>query len=154
MALQERGGGGLTGESALVLDVRRRDERALFGALPGSEHLPCEQLPRALAMGAEEWGSTFRFPRPHDELPLVLYSRDEARARWAAQLLLDHGFESPLVLRDGVASWAEWDAGVRVYAAYAEGDAPPEPVAVREAIPTRADAEAGYEEAVRLGLLA
>ena len=143
-----------------MLDVRRRDERALFGALPGAAHLPCEQLPRALAMGADEWGRTFRFPRPHQEAPLVLHSRGEVRARWASQLLIDEGFESPLVLRDGVACRAEWDADVMTYPSYREGEAPPEPSspAVRREgadrqLPSRAELEAGYDEAVRLGLL-
>ena len=154
--MQDRGGGGLSTECGLVVDVRRRDERTLYGGLPGTAHLPCEQLPRALAMGPEEWGRTFRFPRPHHEAPLVLHSRGEVRARWAAQLLADEGFESPLVLRDGVAGWAAgWAAGVMAYPAYRIGEMPPE--GSRTTANTalqRADLDAGHEEALRCGLLA
>ncbi len=151
--LLDRGGGSgalLPGEDGvLVVDVRRCDERALYGAIPGTAHLPAEQLPRALAMSAEEWARTFRFPKPHVDDALVFYSRCDARARWAAQLAQDAGMESCLVLRDGAAGW-RFDLCVKLYDTYAEGQPPPPPQAFVREDPS---IDAGEEELSRLGML-
>ena len=154
-ALQERGAGGLSAEGLLLLDVRRREERCLYGAIPGAAQLPCEQLARALAMGPEEWGRTFRFPRPHPEAPLVLHSRAELRASWAAQLLAEEGFESVFVLREGVGGWATAfpEGGAMGYPAYREGETPPAPVTGGSHGGGGVSLEAGLEEAARLGLV-
>jgi rhodanese-related sulfurtransferase len=151
--LLERGGGSgslVPGEGGpLLLDVRRCDERTLYGAIPGSAHLPVEQLPRALAMGTEEWSRTFRFPKPHPGDALVLHSRGDGRARWAAQLASDAGLERCLVLREGCAGW-RFDACVKLYAPYAEGEPPPPPQPVSPEVPDLDDAE---EELYGLSLL-
>ena len=152
VALLLRGadGGCVPGAGGPVLvDVRRCDERTLYGAIPGSVHLPVEQLPRALAMSTEEWGRTFRFPKPHPSDTLVLHSRRDARARWAAQLAADAGLERCLVLRDGAAGW-RFDAAVLPYEPYAEGRPPPEPQRAALEEPDLSDAE---EELYGLSLL-
>ena len=122
--LLERLGSGLS--SLLLLDVRRPDERTLYGAIAGSLSVPVEQLPRALAMGPDEWMRTFRFARPQPQQPLVFISRKDLRGRWAAQLACDAGFSRCLVLERGTSGW-RLDAGVNVYDAYSDGEAPPEP---------------------------
>ncbi len=151
--LLERGGGSnalVPGDGGpLLLDVRRCDERTLYGAIPGSAHLPVEQLPRALAMATEEWSRTFRFPKPHPGDTLVFHSRGDARARWAAQLAADAGLERCLVLRDGCAGW-RFDACVKLYAPYAEGAPPPEPQQFALQDPALSDAE---EELYGMSLL-
>ena len=151
--LLERGGGSgavVPGEDGvLVVDVRRCDERALYGAIPGSVHLPVEQLPRALAMSIEEWARTFRFPKLRADDALVLLSRGDARARWAAQLCTDAGVEGCLVLREGTQGW-RFHSSVKAYAAYQEGQAPPEPEPFEREDP---NVDAGEDELSRLGLL-
>jgi rhodanese-related sulfurtransferase len=151
--LLERGGENgfqIPGEGGpLVVDVRRFDERTLYGAIPGSAHLPAEQLPRALAMSTEEWSRTFRFPKPHPEDALIFHSRCDNRARWAAQLAADAGFEHCLVLRDGSAGW-RFDACVKLYESYAEGEPPPQPTPFALEQPDDGEAE---EELYALGLL-
>lgn len=151
--LLERGGGGsslVPGEGGpLLVDVRRSDERTLYGAIPGAAHLPVEQLPRALAMGTDEWSRTFRFPKPHAGDTLVFHSRGDGRARWAAQLAADAGLERCLVLRDGCAGW-RFDACVQLYEAYKEGQAPPSPQSFSLEEPDVSDAE---EELYGLSLL-
>jgi rhodanese-related sulfurtransferase len=151
--LLERGGGsglhGLSEGGPLLLDVRRCDERTLYGAIPGAAHLPVEQLPRALAMGTEEWSRTFRFPKPHAGDTLVFHSRSDSRARWAAQLATDAGLERCLVLRDGCAGW-RFDACVKQYAPYEEGQPPPPPPPFALEEPDVSD---GEEELYGLSLL-
>lgn len=61
--------------TATVLDVRRPDELALYGAIPGTSHVPAAELPAALAMAPEEWFRRYRFPKPVAGEPLVMQCR-------------------------------------------------------------------------------
>jgi rhodanese-related sulfurtransferase len=134
----------------LLLDVRRSDERALYGGIPGAAHLPAEQLPRALAMGGEEWARCVPFARPAPDATLILHSRREARALWAAQLVQDAGYGAACVLREGVVGW-RFSEGVAAYAAYGERDVPPPPVSAKHEEPNKRDAgDIGTEGARRL----
>ena len=45
----------------VILDIRRFDERALYGTLEGSTHVPVDHLPKAVHMNDEEWVRMFRF---------------------------------------------------------------------------------------------
>ena len=47
-----------------VIDVRRHDERSLYGSIRGSVHLPVEQLPKALLAPAEDWLRAHHFRKP------------------------------------------------------------------------------------------
>ena len=152
MLLERSGAGGavLPGEDGmLVVDVRRHDERALYGSLPGSVHLPVEQLPRALTMTFEEWARACRFVKPGSEDTLVFYSRCERRARWAAQLAQDAGYDTCCVLRDGAVGW-RFDGCVKAYDAYSESTPPPQPQPHDLEDPNFSAAE---EELQRLGML-
>ena len=152
MALLLRGGGSgmVPGEGGpLLLDVRRCDERVLYGAIPGAAHLPAEQLPRALAMGTEEWSRTFRFPKPLAADTLIFHSRSDRRARWAAQLATDAGLERCLVLRDGVSGW-RFDTCVKLYEPYQECQPPPQPQPFELEEPDLSDAD---EELYGLSLM-
>lgn len=149
-----RGEGGVA-----VVDVRRCDERALFGGPAGSTCLPAERLPRALAQPPYEWARTQRFPRPGPGDAVVVLSRGERRARFCAQLFADAGAGTVLVLRDGTQGWS-FDPAVRRYRAFAVGDAPPEPEP--EPQPARggggrgrqaSDRAAAEDELSRLGLI-
>lgn len=54
----------------------------LPGSIPGSFSVPAEQVPRAMAMGPEEWFRTFRFLRPQPHQLIVLHSRAVRAAGW------------------------------------------------------------------------
>ena len=114
----------------LVIDVRRYDERALYGSIRGSVHLPAEALPRALLCTPEEWARTFHFRKPGADELVVVYGRRNERAAFAKQIFEDAGMQRVLVLADGVCGWRNGvgeGEGAHAYDAYAEGEAPPEP---------------------------
>ena len=106
-----------------LIDVRRHDERALYGAIRGSVHLPAEQIPRALLMTPEDWLRAFHFRKPGADEVGVVYSRRQERASYAKQLFGDAGVHRCLVLGEGVMGWRNGNEGdVRAYDAYAEGE--------------------------------
>ena len=43
----------------VILDIRRFDERALYGKLEGSVHITMDHLPKALGMSDEDLASVF-----------------------------------------------------------------------------------------------
>ena len=113
-----------------VIDVRRYDERALYGSIRGSVHLPAETLPRALLCTPEEWARTFHFRKPGADEVVVVYGRRNERAAYAKRVFGDAGMHRVLVLADGVCGWRNGGGegeDARAYDAYAEGEAPPEP---------------------------
>lgn len=113
-----------------VIDVRRYDERALYGSIRGSVHLPAETLPRALLCTPEEWARTFHFRKPGVDEVVVVYGRRNERAAYAKRVFGDAGMHRVLVLADGVCGWRNGGGegeDARAYDAYAEGEAPPEP---------------------------
>ncbi|KAK9843460.1 hypothetical protein WJX81_004052 [Elliptochloris bilobata] len=116
-------------EAACVLDVRRSDERALYGSIPGTVHVPADQLPAALQLAPGEWEAAYRCAKPTQDTWLVLHGRTGQRAAWAAQIAIDAGYARALVFRPGVYGWRAHPA-VRAYRAYKRGEAPPEPEAV------------------------
>lgn len=124
--------GGLRGrdepgtERCFVVDVRRHDERALFGAIPGTLHLPAQQALRAVHLSEEEWECAFRFSRPRIRDTVVLLSRTNQRAIWAAEIFRSHGLGRALVYEQGTYGW-HLGEDVKQYASYGEGEPPPEP---------------------------
>ena len=112
------------------MDVRRHDERALYGSIRGSVHLAAEQLPRALLMPPDDFLRAFHFRKPGPDDVVVVHSRRQERASYAKQLLGDAGLHRCLVLSEGIMGWRSGGGGgedVRAYDAFAEGEAPPEP---------------------------
>ncbi len=137
-----------------VIDVRRYDERALYGSIRGSVHLPAEALPRALLCAPEEWARAFHFRKPGAEDLVVVYGRGNARAAYAKRVFGDAGMHRVLVLAGGVCGWREGGGegeDARAYDAYAEGEAPPEPWPPEPPAPV--DRRAAEAELVRKNVL-
>lgn len=114
-------------EEVVLIDLRRHDERTLYGTIPGSRHLPVDKLPLALAMDAVAWEQHFHFPKVQPANILVLFCRSDRRANWAAQLAADAGLPRCFVYKEGVWGW-RLHPSVMVYESYEEGEAPPPPV--------------------------
>ncbi|KAL3689095.1 hypothetical protein R1sor_015404 [Riccia sorocarpa] len=135
--------------SVYLVDVRRHDERALYGHIKGSHHVPVEELPKALSMDSGAWEKTYRFPKFSTEDTVVFQCRTSRRATWAAQLAHDFGMGRCFVYKDGVYGW-RFDPSVLPYDSYEIGDAPPKPIDFHV---EKMDPEAGKSELQRLGLL-
>lgn len=68
--------------------------------VPGSLHIPLEQLAHALQAPASQFEESYGHPQPlRAHGWVVLVSRREVRAAWAAQLAHDAGFRMSLILR-------------------------------------------------------
>ncbi|KAL6780587.1 hypothetical protein ACKKBF_B12545 [Auxenochlorella protothecoides x Auxenochlorella symbiontica] len=132
-----------------VIDVRRWEERLLFGSIRTSQALPVEELPSALNLSPGEFEELYRFPKPSQHDLVVVASRSHARAAWAATLAADAGYTQWLVLQSGHNGW-RFDANVKPYHNYATGEAPPEPEDVATELPDR---DEGLAELAALGLL-
>ena len=116
----------------VILDIRRFDERALYGKLEGSVHITMDHLPKALGMSDEDWLRSFRFHKPSSDNLILLHSRSHEAAAWAKQLLSDAGSHNCHCYVDG--AYAGPDGTVRNYEAYGETEAPPEPVAMGQTV--------------------
>lgn len=112
----------------VILDIRRFDERTLYGALEGSAHVSVDQLPKALGMSDEDWLRLFKFHKPTSDNLILVHSRSQSAAVWAKQLLSDSGLHNCHSYVDG--AYAGPDGTMRTYEAYDEGAPPPEPVAI------------------------
>jgi hypothetical protein len=69
----------------------RHDERALFGALPESVHIPLETLLFALPAEPQVFEELTGAPRPEANCLLVFHSRKKARAELAALVARENG---------------------------------------------------------------
>lgn len=76
---------------AIVIDVRRHDEVALYGLLPEARHLPLPDLIVALAAPKAEFKQLTRFDRPYAQQLVVFFSRRQRRAELAALVATSHG---------------------------------------------------------------
>jgi len=135
--------------TATVLDVRRHDERSLFGAIPGTWHVPVEELPAALNMSSEAWLKRYRFPRPSRSEPVVMQCRTNRRAVWAAAMARDAGYDNVLVYKQGAFGW-RLSSKVKAYASYEEGDDVP---LAKKFDVERVDEAGAMRELEALGLL-
>ncbi|KAK9828229.1 hypothetical protein WJX74_004567 [Apatococcus lobatus] len=88
-----------------LLDVRRSDERILFGSIQGSCHLPVQQVVSALNWSPAVFEAAYHFSKPSKEDVLIFHSRTNTRAAWAAQAARDAGFRDSLVHEEGVCGW-------------------------------------------------
>ncbi|BDA48044.1 probable thiosulfate:glutathione sulfurtransferase at C-terminar half [Coccomyxa sp. Obi] len=145
---------GLLGERATrldgvrVLDIRRHDERSLYGSIPGTVHVPTDQLPAALSMAPREWEAAYRCPKPGFEDWVVMQCRTNRRAAWAAQVAQDAGWPRVLVYRQGVYGWRVHPT-VKAYQSYERGEPPPEPEPFQ---PEPLDAARAKAELTQLGI--
>lgn len=133
---------------ATLLDVRRSDERVLYGAIRGSVNVPVDQLASALALPPEQFAEQYRFSKPHPEDLLVMSCRTSTRSLWAGHVAADAGFRRVLVYRQGAYGW-RLDPSVKPYRGYAVLDPPPEP---EEFTLDIADIAAGRLELQQLGI--
>ncbi|PRW57512.1 Heat shock 67B2 [Chlorella sorokiniana] len=108
-----------------LVDVRRSDERALYGAIKGAAHIPVDQLASALALPPEQFFVQYSFAKPAPDDLVVFSCRTNTRAGWAAQVARDAGLQRCLVLRQGVYGW-RLDPAVKPYRGYRLQDVPPE----------------------------
>uniref|UniRef100_A0A7S1X2T5 Rhodanese domain-containing protein n=1 Tax=Tetraselmis chuii TaxID=63592 RepID=A0A7S1X2T5_9CHLO len=134
---------------ACVLDLRRHDERALYGCIPGTKHLPVDQIPAAMEMEDEAWKKVYGFPKPGVGDVVVMQCRTNRRAAWAAQVCADHGYKSCFVYKSGAYGW-RLDPSVKAYASYEMGECPPEPEPFGLEVP---DPAATAKELIELGLM-
>mmetsp|Transcript_15084 Transcript_15084/g.45563 ORF Transcript_15084/g.45563 Transcript_15084/m.45563 type:complete len:356 (-) Transcript_15084:398-1465(-) len=143
------GGGGSGPDGALLLDLRRHDERSLYGSIPAAHHVPMDELPAALGMSPAAWQEQYGFPKPSSSSTVVMQCRTNRRASWAAQLAHDAGLSRVLVYKQGVYGW-RLDPNVKPYRSYEKWEAPPEPEPVQT---ESVDVEAARSELEHLGLL-
>ncbi|CAI5465011.1 unnamed protein product [Closterium sp. Yama58-4] len=112
-----------------LIDVRRFDERVLYGGIPGSVHIPAEVWPVALSLGEEAWKQRYQWPKMEPHSLLILHSNTGPRAYWAAQVARDAGYNRCFVMREGTHGW-RLHPSVCVYDDYPEveqGGVPPAP---------------------------
>eukprot|EP01024_Parvocaulis_polyphysoides_P044266 TRINITY_DN40757_c0_g1_i1.p2 TRINITY_DN40757_c0_g1~~TRINITY_DN40757_c0_g1_i1.p2 ORF type:complete len:397 (+),score=66.52 TRINITY_DN40757_c0_g1_i1:40-1191(+) len=109
-----------------LIDTRRRDERTLYGSIPGAVHLPTDQMNSALGLEEDDFERIYSFKKPQSEDLLIFQCRTNRRAKWCAQLAADSGFSRILVYKQGVYGW-RLDGSVKPYESYELNDPPPEP---------------------------
>lgn len=109
-----------------LVDVRRYDERALYGHIYGSVHVPVNEWPKALAMEPLDWQRSYGHPKFGKEDLVILYCRTNNRSVWASQVSHDAGVKRCFVCEGGVVGW-RLDPNVLSYDGYALGDPPPAP---------------------------
>lgn len=83
----------------VLVDVRRHDERTLFGCITGSVHVPAEDVAVALQSTNDMFEHIARTPAWNKEDTLVFHSRSTCRAQWAAILAKHQGAECNAYLR-------------------------------------------------------
>ena len=97
------------------MDVREPPELRSTGIIPGAVTIPLSSQPDALYLTPDEFETRFGFPKPgFDEegaestQPLVFYCKAGVRARTAAQLAQQAGYDPA---RIGVyeGSWLDWE---------------------------------------------
>mmetsp|Transcript_10766 Transcript_10766/g.30003 ORF Transcript_10766/g.30003 Transcript_10766/m.30003 type:complete len:488 (+) Transcript_10766:117-1580(+) len=128
----------------VLVDVRRKDEVILYGAIHGARNIPVDQLASALSSDTTnaEFQQQYHFPKPDKNKLLVFCSRAFSRATWAAHVAVDAGYSRVCVYASGVCGW-KLDPAVAGYPSYGLGDAPPSPISSeREAV----DHQRGYAE--------
>eukprot|EP00850_Spirogloea_muscicola_P006137 SM000029S10432 [mRNA] locus=s29:52280:54529:- [translate_table: standard] len=143
-------GGELDSEQgATLIDLRRHDERALYGFIPQSRHIPVDQWPGALALDEKAWVQRYHFPKVAKDDVIILQCRTSRRSTWAAQVAHDAGYSRCFVYKQGVYGW-RLDPAVMSYDSYEEEEPPPTP---REFEVEAVDWASAEQELAQLGLL-
>ncbi|KAG0562048.1 hypothetical protein M758_9G127800 [Ceratodon purpureus] len=132
-----------------LIDLRRHDERVLYGHIKGSMHIRVEEWPKALAKDPAAYEKQYHAPKIGIDDVIILQCRSNRRASWAAYLAQDAGFKRCFVYKEGVYGW-RLDPTVLPYDSYELGDVPPEPV---EFDVERVNFEAAQSELKHLGLM-
>lgn len=133
----------------VLVDVRRHDERTLFGCISGSVHVPAEDLAVSLQSAHDMFEQIARTPAWVKEDVIVFHSRSTCRAQWAAIVASQQGFMNVFVLMGGTNEW-NFQPSVLRYAHYEIGD----PIPVAKAPPVRSvKFDEAAKELLMLGLL-
>lgn len=80
-------------KNCIFIDVREADETA-NGAIDGAKHLPLSQLGRGGAL-----------PTLPDDARIVLYCATSMRAKQAARMFEQQGFDNLYILKGGYNAW-------------------------------------------------
>ena len=112
--------------AAVIIDIRRYDERVYYGSIRGTVHMLVDHIPKALLLGDEDWFRSFRFPKPKPETFVVLLTSSASRANWARQVFSDAGVTNvkTYTVENGFA-WAQHSRCTK-YEMFEEGEKPPE----------------------------
>ncbi|XP_024389042.1 uncharacterized protein [Physcomitrium patens] len=132
-----------------LIDLRRHDERALYGHIKGSLHIRVEEWPKAMAKDAAAYEKQYHAPKIGTDDIVILHCRTRRRASWAAHVAQDAGLKRVFVYKEGAYGW-RLDPTVLPYDSYEMGDAPPEPVKFDL---ERVDFESAQAELKHLGLM-
>jgi len=116
----------LSSGGAVIIDIRRYDERVYYGSVRGTVHMLVDHIPKALLLGDEDWFRSFRFPKPKPETFVVLLTSSSSRANWARQVFSDTGVTNVKTysVENGFA-WAQHSRCTK-YEMFEEGEKPPE----------------------------
>ena len=116
----------LSSGGAVIIDIRRYDERVYYGSVRGTVHMLVDHIPKALVLGDEDWFRSFRFPKPKPETFVVLLTSSSSRANWARQVFSDAGVTNVRTysVENGFA-WAQHSRCTK-YEMFEEGEKPPE----------------------------
>ncbi|PLN84470.1 Rhodanese-like domain-containing protein [Aspergillus taichungensis] len=97
----------------ILVDVREPAELTATGIIPSAVSVPLGSQPDALFLTPEEFETRFGFPKPgmgegqSSSEPVVFYCKSGVRARTAAQLAVQAGYDPSRVgVYEG--SWTEW----------------------------------------------
>ena len=125
----------LSSGAAVIIDIRRYDERAYYGSVRGTVHMLVDHIPKALLLGDEDWFRSFRFPKPKPETFVVLLTSSSSRANWARQVFSDAGVTNVKTysVENGFA-WAQHSRCTK-YEMFEEGEKPPEVVDLGSSLP-------------------
>ena len=125
----------LSSGGAVIIDIRRYDERAYYGSVRGTVHMLVDHIPKALLLGDEDWFRSFRFPKPKPETFVVLLTSSSSRANWARQVFSDAGVTNVKTysVENGFA-WAQHSRCTK-YEMFEEGEKPPEVVDLGSSLP-------------------
>ncbi|PYI04958.1 Rhodanese-like protein, partial [Aspergillus sclerotiicarbonarius CBS 121057] len=96
-------------KSLILIDVREPAELTSTGIIPSAVSVPLASQPDALFLTEEEFETRFGFPKPgvKEDGEIVFYCKAGVRARAAAQLAVQAGYEAERIgVYDG--SWLDW----------------------------------------------
>ncbi|KAJ5691074.1 hypothetical protein N7488_011809 [Penicillium malachiteum] len=109
-ALPSSSSSDLTHTPVILIDVREPAELKGTGIIPTAISIPLASQPDALYLTPDEFETRFGFPKPvaEDNQKLVFYCKAGVRARAAAQLAVQAGYDAEsLGVYDG--SWLDWE---------------------------------------------